>query len=199
MNSEWKWVRCDEFIDFNPKETLKKGTISKKVAMENVLPHQKYVNSYTIDKYNGGSKFRNNDVLFARITPCLENGKTSQINFLEENEIGFGSTEFIILRNKDNISDISYIYYLAISNIFRNQAIKSMTGTSGRQRVQIDSLKSLEIKIPPLTIQKKISAIFSNIDNKIEVNKKINKNFIYQLLKHLILQTLILVIMYLVI
>lgn len=190
MSSKWKWMRCDEFIDFNPQETLKKGTVAKKVSMENIVPHQKHIDLFSTEKYKEGSKFRNNDILFAKITPSLENGKTSQVSFLMNNELGFGSTEFIVLRNKENISDSSYIYYLSISELFRNQAIKSMTGTSGRQRVQIDVLKSLEIKLPPLEIQKKIGKILSLFDKKIENNKKINKNFIHQHMKHPTHQTL---------
>ena len=84
---------------------------------------------------NSGTKFKNNDTLFARITPSLENGKTGYVQFLDdENPIGFGSTEFIVLRSKTLSPE--YVYCLARSNSFRDNAIKSMTGATGRQRVQ---------------------------------------------------------------
>ena len=95
---------------------------------------------------------------------------------MRKNEIAFGSTEYIILREKANITDKNFIYYLSISEDFRNLAIKSMSGTSGRQRVQTDVLLEAEIKLPPLNIQKKIAKILSDIDEKIELNNKINDN-----------------------
>jgi len=70
-----------------------------------------------------GPKFKNGDTLLAKITPCLENGKTAFVDILDENEIAFGSSEFIVLRAIKNISDANYIYYLARSPKFRNRAI----------------------------------------------------------------------------
>lgn len=81
----------------------------------------------------------------ARITPCLENGKTAYVDILEEDEVAFGSTEYIVMRAKDCISDSQFIYYLATNPLFRNVAIKSMVGSSGRQRVQQSVLEELEI------------------------------------------------------
>ena len=150
--------------------------------MANLQCFQKNILKYEIKEYKGGTKFRNGDTLLARITPCLENGKTGFVDFLEKNEIAFGSTEYIILREKANITDKNFIYYLSISEDFRNLAIKSMSGTSGRQRVQTDVLLEAEIKLPPLNIQKKIAKILSDIDEKIELNNKINDNLIFILL-----------------
>ena len=177
--TEWKKVKLKDVIEFNPKETLKKGTLAKYIEMANLQCFQKNILKYEIKEYKGGTKFRNGDTLLARITPCLENGKTGFVDFLEKNEIAFGSTEYIILREKANITDKNFIYYLSISEDFRNLAIKSMSGTSGRQRVQTDVLLEAEIKLPPLNIQKKIAKILSDIDEKIELNNKINDNLLF--------------------
>jgi type I restriction enzyme S subunit len=112
----------------------------------------------------------------ARITPCLENGKTAFVDILDKKEIAYGSTEFIVLRNIQNESINKYVYYFTISPKFRNTAIKSMTGTSGRQRVQTDILKNLVFFIPKIEEQGKIVSILSSLDDKIELNNQINKN-----------------------
>ena len=92
-SKEWKTCKLSDFMEFNPRETLAKGTIAKKIAMENLQPFCRDVCQYEYAPYNGGVKFKNGDTIMARITPCLENGKTSKINILEEDEIAFGSTE----------------------------------------------------------------------------------------------------------
>lgn len=191
--NEWKKVKLKDVIDFNPKEILKKGTIAKYIEMANLQCFQKNILKYEIREYKGGTKFRNGDTLLARITPCLENGKTGFIDFLDENEVAFGSTEYIILREKNEVTDKNFIYYLSISEGFRNLAIKSMSGTSGRQRVQIDALLEAEIFLPPLIIQKKIAKILSDIDSKIELNNKINNNLLFIILyfQHQFLYSLI--------
>ena len=112
----------------------------------------------------------------ARITPCLENGKTAFVDILGEDEVAFGSTEFIVMRAKEGISDPQFIYYLATSPSFRNIAIKSMVGSSGRQRVQQSVLNDLIMKVPSLEDQKKISSVFCVLDQKIALNNEINDN-----------------------
>lgn len=161
---------------FNPKESIKKGTVVKNVPMDKIEPKTKEIPSYELTEYKGGVKFRNGDILMARITPCLENGKISQVSILDYNEIGAGSTEFIVLREKEGISDKDFIYYLSNSEYFKEPAIKSMVGSSGRQRVQRDVVENLEIYVPPLETQKKIGKVLSFFDKKISLNKKINKN-----------------------
>jgi len=104
--------RLEEIIEFNPTETLKKGTICKKISMDKLGIFSKYINSFEMEAYTGGMKFRNGDTLLARITPCLENGKTSKVTILNDNEVGFGSTEYIVMRNKKEISDDDFIFYL---------------------------------------------------------------------------------------
>jgi len=167
-------VKLSDIIEFNPRETLSKGAIAKKIAMEKLEPFTRDIPEFEYLEYRGGTKFRNGDTLMARITPSLENGKTSKVNLLDEDEVGFGSTEFIVVRAKENISDENFVYYLMIAPSIREVAIKSMVGTSGRQRVQLDVVKNHEILCPPLKEQIRIGKILKALDDKIENNKKIN-------------------------
>ena len=176
--NDWGWIKAKDFMLFNPKESIKKGTVVKNVPMDKIEPKTKEIPSYELTEYKGGVKFRNGDILMARITPCLENGKISQVSILDYNEIGAGSTEFIVLREKEGISDKDFIYYLSNSEYFKEPAIKSMVGSSGRQRVQRDVVENLEIYVPPLETQKKIGKVLSFFDKKISLNKKINKNLL---------------------
>ena len=169
-------MRLVDAIDFNPTEKLTKNTNAKKIGMEKLSPFYKYVDSFEYEKYSGGAKFRNGDTIVARITPCLENGKTAYIDLLDDDEIAFGSTEFIVMRSKENVTIPEYVYYLSISPKFREKAISLMTGTSGRQRVQLDPLKEEEFNIPSVHDQIKIVKILSSIDKKIKLNNKINNN-----------------------
>ena len=179
--NDWKWVKLSEIIDFNPKEQLLKGSISKKIAMEKIEPFTRDISEFERLEFKGGTKFRNGDTLIARITPSLENGKTAKVNLLDEDEIGFGSTEFIVARAKKGISDENFVYYLMLDPKVREVAIKSMVGTSGRQRVQLDVVKNYEILCPPLEEQIQIGRILSVIDDKIENNKKINHHLAEQI------------------
>ena len=165
-----------DIAEFNPKESLKKGTVAKKVAMDHLRPFCRDIPGYTLEAFNGGTKFRNGDTIMARITPCLENGKTAKVAILDDGEIGFGSTEYIVFRAKEGISDEDYLYYLVCSPLVRDAAIKSMVGSSGRQRVQTDVVQNLEINLPSITEQKKIGALLRSLDDKIELNNKINEN-----------------------
>ena len=176
MKTEWKIQQLSNIVEFNPKETLKKGVIAKKISMDKLQPFCRDICEYELTKFTGGTKFRNGDTIMARITPCLENGKTAKINILNNGEIGFGSTEYIVFRAKEGISDPDFIYYLVTSSLIREPAIKSMVGSSGRQRVQSDVVEKIKINLPPLPVQKKIAAILSSFDNKIELNKQINNN-----------------------
>ncbi|RDY70872.1 restriction endonuclease subunit S [Halobacillus trueperi] len=173
--SEWKEVRLKELIEFNPREKLSKGTRAKKIGMNKLETFNKQITDYEMTEYKSGSKFRNGDTLLARITPCLENGKTAQVNILESNEVGFGSTEFIVLREVVGKSTNDFIYYLAISPKFRDIAIKSMTGTTGRQRAQKDVLQNTVIKLPQIDEQKVIAEVLSSFEEKIQNNIQINK------------------------
>lgn len=175
MSSNWNKVKLIDAIQFNPRETIKKGDVAKKVAMEKLEPFNRKISGYEEVAFTSGTKFRNGDTLLARITPCLENGKTAQVDILDKDEVGFGSTEYIVLREKLGITDNDFIYYLSISPEFRNLAIKAMNGSSGRQRVQKDVLENSEFIFPPLYEQKAIAKVLSDLDKKIETNNKINK------------------------
>ena len=173
---EWKECKLSDIVEINPTESLKKGTVAKKIGMDILQPYCRSIPSYSLEPYTGGTKFKNGDTIMARITPCLENGKTAMVNILEDHEIGFGSTEYIVFRAKNNITDPHFIYYLLTSDSIRNPAIKSMVGSSGRQRVQTDVVANLSINLPPLPTQQKIARILSSLDDKIELNNKINTN-----------------------
>lgn len=152
-------MRLSDFLEMNPKETLRKGDLAKKISMDQIEPFKKFVSAYTIESYNGGSKFRNGDTIMARITPCLENGKTAFVSTLDKDEVGFGSTEYIVLRARNGISIPDFVYYLTISNLVREPAIKSMVGSSGRQRVQQSVLDELEI--PSFSIDEQLYIVDS--------------------------------------
>lgn len=173
--AEWFEKRLDEIAEFNPRELLKKGSISKKISMDKLQPFCRDVPGFELEPYSGGTKFRNGDTIMARITPCLENGKTAKISVLETGEVGFGSTEYIVFRAKDGC-DPDFLYYLVTSPIVREPAIKSMVGSSGRQRVQTDVLQTLMVKVPDLETQQSISGILKSLDDKIAANRKINDN-----------------------
>lgn len=132
-------------------------------------------------EFTGGSKFCNGDTIMARITPCLENGKTAFVDMLEDGEIAFGSTEFIVMRARAGISDPQFVYYLATSPLFRDIAIKSMVGSSGRQRVQQSVLNELELTVPPLKEQETIGMFLAVLDQKITLNNRINDNLLEQM------------------
>lgn len=168
-------MKLKDYVQVNPLVKLDKSFEYPFVEMKDIQPFRKTVCSSYKKKFNGsGSKFNHGDTLFARITPCLENGKTSQYRSKEKTS-AWGSSEFIVLREKKNISDNDFIYYLSISNFFRDYAIKNMTGTSGRQRVSGNLLGEYECTFPDLDTQKKISNILSTLDKKIENNEKENK------------------------
>lgn len=169
-------MKFSECVIVNPVERVLKGKNMKKISMDKLSPYNRDVQGFDIESYFGGSKFRNKDTLMARITPCLENGKIAQVNVLSKDEVGFGSTEFIVFRAKEGITDPDFVYYLVKSDLIRIPAIKSMVGSSGRQRVQTDVIGNLELNLPDLITQKKIGRILSSLDDKIELNNRINKN-----------------------
>ena len=172
--SEWRKKQLQEIAFLKPTETLKKGDIAPNIPMANIKEFQRDVVKIDYGEFRGGTKFRNGDTLLAKITPCLENGKTAFVNCLQEDEIGFGSTEFIVLRAKENI-DERFLYYLSISPEFRKQAISLMEGTSGRKRVNENALKISDFLIPDFEEQRKIANILSAIDDKIQTNNQINQ------------------------
>jgi len=138
-------MKLKDFVIFNPTEKLSKEKNYRKISMDQLTPFTRHVSSCNYEPYKGGSKFRNGDTIFARITPCLENGKTSYVSSLEDDEVAFGSTEFIIVRAREGVSLPLFAYYLMTTSDIRNKAIISMTGSSGRERVQQIALDNIDI------------------------------------------------------
>ncbi len=144
----WEVGIVSDLLNFNPKRTIKKGTPAHYLDMKNVPTSGHLAQDVVIREMASGTKFINGDTLLARITPCLENGKTAYVDFLEEDQVGWGSTEYIVIRPKDGIPT-SIGYFIARFESFRNVAIQSMTGTSGRQRANADVIgKQTWIKYP---------------------------------------------------
>ncbi len=169
---DWKPYTFNEAVECNPKVTAKKGDIIENCEMEDINPSYKFLYPRKGKLYKGSnSKFQNGDTVFARITPCLENGKIAQVKGLKKN-CGIGSTEFFVFRGKKNISYNDFVYYLSKTNLVRDTAVNSMTGASGRQRADIKAVKKISIKLPPLPIQQRIAAILSAYDDLIEVNNQ---------------------------
>lgn len=174
-------ARLFEYIDVNPKELLTKGTLAKKISMDKLQPFCRDIPEYELAEYTGGTKFRNGDTIMARITPCLENGKIAMVNILDENEVGFGSTEYIVFRAKKDLTIPDFVYYLVRSSFVREPAIKSMVGSSGRQRVQTNVVENLKIDFPSLTEQTQIASVLKSLDDRIALNNKINNNLEQQM------------------
>lgn len=138
----------EELVQFDPTEKITNGVEPRYFDMKCLSNNSMSIADGIMRRVNSGSSFRNGDTLLAKITPCLENGKTGFVMNLEDGEVARGSTEFIVMRAKKKVSPY-FVYCLARSGDFRNTAILSMTGTSGRQRVQTQMLKKYEIKYAP--------------------------------------------------
>lgn len=128
-----------EIAEINPTRTLSKGQEARCIEMSQLSPTGCFPDGWDYHAYNGGMKFRNGDTLFARITPCLENGKTAFINFLNNDETAFGSTEYIVLSPKEGIP-AELLYCLTRYSPFVDYAVVNMNGSSGRQRVSGDTI-----------------------------------------------------------
>ncbi|BBW96484.1 restriction endonuclease subunit S [Geobacillus sp. FSL W8-0032] len=173
--SKWIEGKLRDLVEVNPTVKLIKGEIYPFVSMDVIQPFYKPVEAKEEREFkSGGAKFENGDTLFARITPCLENGKIAQVKNLKNGK-GFGSTEFIVLRGKEGITDTDFVYYLVTNKSFRENAERLMVGTSGRQRVDKQQFEDQIISIPDLETQKRISSILGSIDKKIELNVEMNK------------------------
>ena len=173
-DGEWRDVKLGDIAEVNRRLTLNKSIDAYPfISMDKITPFTRRVISEEKVPKKGGSKFQAEDILLARITPCLENGKTSMVYGLSGNEIGIGSTEFITIRAKDNLADQYFLYYLVIGDKFRNYAIQNMTGTSGRRRLPADMVESYKVKVPNLQTQKKIASILSSLDDRIEHNNNL--------------------------
>ena len=178
MNSKQK---LSDIMQINPKRQLKKDVIAPFVAMNNITANGKKILKFSKKKVSSSkTTFQNGDTLLAKITPSLENGKTAFVDILKENEIGHGSTEFFVLCGKKNQTLDHFVYYLMRTNEFREEAIRSMTGTSGRQRVQETVFDDHAITLPSLPVQETICRILTGFDEKINNLQKQN-NILEQL------------------
>lgn len=123
-----------DYADINPTRTLHQGVVARYIEMANLPTRGSFPSDWSYKSYGGGCKFANGDTIMARITPCLENGKTAYIDFLEEQEVAFGSTEYIVISAKNGYCPALF-YFLARNKEFVDYAVGHMNGSSGRQRV----------------------------------------------------------------
>ena len=168
---EWEVDFATKFIDFNPPIRLIKGKVYPFVEMKQVSTNSA-VCDFDYKEFTGsGVRYRGGDTLMARITPSLEHGKTAYVWFISEEEYGFGTTEFFVLHPKERYLK-EFTYLLAKSDDFRDVAINSMTGTSGRQRADLNALKNFLIPIPPQSILEKFHSLVEPLFQKIILNQK---------------------------
>ena len=163
----WTVTTLDDVIDFDPKVPLSKDRIKQFVPMSALSTNSMCLNlnEITFTQSNSGSKFQNGDTLLARITPCLENGKTAFVSGIISDEGAVGSTEYIVMRSKK--LNPYMVYLLARTNDFRQAAINSMSGSDGRQRVKNDKLKQISYVLPSFTLIDSFSSLMSPIFKKI--------------------------------
>jgi type I restriction enzyme S subunit len=165
----WIAKPLPEVIEVNPRRTLKAGTVAPYLDMKN-LPTQGHSAEEVIGReFTSGSKFQNGDTLLARITPCLENGKTGYVDFLQDGQVGWGSTEYIVLAPKPPLSP-RFGYLLARSDALRSHAIQNMTGTSGRQRVPSECFNTFWLAVPPLEISHRFDELTGSVMKNIKAN-----------------------------
>ena len=176
QNNLWNLVKLGDVVKINPQRKLAKAKQAFHIAMRDIEVHRREIGSYSYKEFSGsGTRFQNGDTLLARITPCLENGKTAYVDCLKPNQIGHGSTEFIVLSGIEGKTDNLFVYYLARDPSFRTFAIHLMQGSTGRQRVMANSINSFEFALPPIKEQRRIAHILGTLDDKIELNRQMNE------------------------
>ncbi len=162
----WKWMPLNDAYEINPTRKLKKGDTAAYLDMAGVQTKGHSVSGVVQREMGSGTKFMNGDTLLARITPCLENGKTAFVDFLPTDQTGWGSTEFVVLRPKAPLPQY-HAYLLARHPAFREHAIRSMSGTSGRQRIQNDVLSQFPVAVPNEPIAKAFSELVLAVQESI--------------------------------
>ena len=176
VGGAWREVLFSEAVLVNPPTRLDRGAIYPFVDMAAVNADSRTTVSVEERTFNGsGSRFQSGDTLMARITPCLENGKIARYQAVGDKLEAHGSTEFIVIRGRADVTDTNFAYYLTKWEEVRNYAIGQMTGTSGRQRVPVDSLDHLTVPLPPLPEQRAIAHVLGTLDDKIELNRRMNE------------------------
>ena len=159
----------------NPVRPLAKGVEARYFEMATLPTNGCIPTGDFIKPYNGGVRFTNGDTLIARITPCLENGKAAYINILEDNEVAFGSTEYIVFASKSNMPS-SFYYFLIRNAKFVTPALQFMNGSSGRQRVSGEGLASFPLCCPSCETLEAFDKVASLVleqmkDNTYEIQK----------------------------
>ena len=167
--SECETINLSEIAVLNPKRAITKGTLARSIEMAQLPTSGSFPAGWDMKEYNGGMKFQNGDTLMARITPCLENGKVAYINFLEENEVAFGSTEYIVIASKGAIAP-EVFYFLTRHNDFVDFAVKNMNGSSGRQRVSAETIGTYKLPVISPEDQVILETIAKEALNKIKYN-----------------------------
>ena len=167
----WEVTALGEVVELNPPEPMKRGILAPYLDMAALPTSGSGPEKAVLRGFKSGTRFRNGDTLLARITPCLENGKTAYVQSLPEGIVGWGSTEFIVLRAVPPVPP-EYTYLLARDAGFREHAIQSMTGTSGRQRVQVDAIAPYPLPSPTTETWNGFSALVSPLFAQIEFNRK---------------------------
>ena len=165
----WHMATLIDSFEINPSRTLKRGAVGPYLDMASLATSGHCVEPPIQREFGSGTKFQNGDTLLARITPCLENGKSAFVDFLTDDQVGWGSTEFIVLRPKAPLPE--YLGYLLCRHPpFREHAIHSMAGTSGRQRVQSDVLSRYPFVLPSNDVAQAFAAIISSVQRSIAGN-----------------------------
>lgn len=166
---DWEEGKIADLIEFNPLRKLSKGAIAPYLEMSSLSNHTFSPSGWYHREFSSGTKFVNGDTLLARITPCLENGKSAYVTFLDENQVAWGSTEYIVMRPKRNLHPF-FAYTLARNNDFREYAIGCLAGSSGRQRVEINHLKNYSIKIPSYKTITEFNSFSASVVPKLQFN-----------------------------
>ncbi len=138
-NAENTDCNVSDYAFLNPKRALAKNQMARSIDMSRLSTSRAFPSGWEMKPFAGGMRFTNGDTLLARITPCLENGKTAFIDFLDDGEVAFGSTEYIVLAPK-NDTPPEMLYCLARNPAFIDYAVKNMNGSSGRQRVSAETV-----------------------------------------------------------
>lgn len=172
MASEWRELPFSQAVTVNPRVQLARRATYPFVEMGAVSAGSRSAYASEQREFTGGgSRFAVGDTLMARITPCLENGKIARFAG-QRGEIAHGSTEFIVIRGRDGVSETDYAYYLTKWECVSGYAISHMTGTSGRQRVPSETFDHLNVPLPPLPEQRAIAHILGTLDDKIEILRR---------------------------
>ena len=138
-SSEEELIALHEIAELNPKRQLAKNVSARCIEMSQLSTSGAFPRGWEMRPYTGGMRFSNGDTILARITPCLENGKTAFINFLDQSEVAFGSTEYIVISSRGQYPS-EFFYCLARYPSFISFAVANMNGSSGRQRVSADTI-----------------------------------------------------------